>query len=72
MPYPDSLTSCNFKCIKPEAEYIKYYCKPSSLKILTTYEEIQKEVYINGPMMVYLTVYEDFISGEISLDSMAL
>jgi cathepsin B len=62
MPFQDEDTSCSFKCINPDKAYTKYYCKPGSLRILTTYEEIQREVFEKGPVMVGLTVYEDFTS----------
>ena len=62
MPYQDVDTSCQFKCINPTKEYTKYYCRSGSLKILSDYEDIQRELYTNGPMMVGLSVYEDFTS----------
>jgi cathepsin B len=62
MPYQDIDTTCSFKCIDPTKQYTKYYCKSGSLKILSDYEEIQRELFTNGPLMVGLSVYEDFTS----------
>ena len=57
-PYLYDKGKCDFKCESQE-EYTKYYCEASSLKIMTTIEEMQREIYRNGPIMVGLTVWED-------------
>jgi len=64
MPYQDRDSSCSFTCINQDKDYAKskYFCKPGSLRILTTYEEIQRELLAKGPLMVGLSVYEDFSS----------
>ena len=62
MPYQDGVSQCNFKCLNSTESYTKHYCQLGSLKILTTFEDIQRELLTNGPMMVGLTVYEDFMS----------
>lgn len=64
MPYQDRDTSCTFKCLNSTKDYLqsKYYCKSGSLRILTQAFEIQHELYNKGPLMVGLTVYEDFTS----------
>ena len=69
MPYQDIDTSCSFNCINPEETYTKYYCKTGSLKIFSNYEEIQRELFTNGPMMVGLSVYEDFTHYESGIYS---
>lgn len=62
MPYQDKGSSCSFSCINQDLDYLKskYYCKPGSLKILTSYDAIKHELMTKGPLMVGLTVYEDF------------
>jgi cathepsin B len=64
MPYQDGDSKCNFKCINSTSTYTKYYCKPGSLNIATNPSEIQREIMNNGPVMVGLSVYEDFLSYE--------
>jgi cathepsin B len=65
MPYQDRDSPCGFKCANASvADYLgsKHYCRPGSLKIHTRQEDIQRELMANGPLMVGLTVYEDFNS----------
>lgn len=64
MPYQDRDSACTFKCINTDKDYLKskHYCKPGSLKILTTSDEIQRELLTSGPLQVGLSVYEDFTS----------
>jgi hypothetical protein len=62
LPYKDKDSRCNFKCSNKSESYTKYYCKPGTLKVATDIESIQKELYNHGPMMVGLTVWEDFLS----------
>lgn len=62
MPYQDKDRSCSFTCSNGTKDYqkSKYFCKPGSLTILSSAEDIQTELITKGPMMVGLTVYEDF------------
>ena len=64
MPYLDEDKYCYFKCEDPAMEYKKYYCKTGSLEVAVTHEEIQENILKNGPVMVGLTVYEDFYNYE--------
>jgi cathepsin B len=62
LPYQDHDSKCNFKCKNKSDDYVKYYCKPGTLKLATKPWDIQYELMTNGPMMVGLTVFEDFLS----------
>ena len=42
--------------------YKKYYCEPGTLRIMTTNDQFKHELLTNGPFIVSLTVYEDFIN----------
>jgi len=54
---------CRYTCDSDStAGYGKYYCELGSLKVLTNHEDIKKELKANGPMMMGLRVYEDFMS----------
>ena len=44
------------------ATYHKYYCELGTLKVLTKPEEIKKELRENGPMMMGLRIFEDFMN----------
>jgi hypothetical protein len=55
---------CDFKCINPTEKFTKYYCKPHSMVILSDPKTIKIELMTNGPMMVGMTVYEDFMNYE--------
>lgn len=58
-PYKTEKKHCTKTCENGE-EYKKYYCKPGSFKILTTRDDIQKEIYDNGPVIVSLSLMSDF------------
>lgn len=62
MPYQDGDSFCEFKCINKTEKWTKYYCKQHSMQILSDHVAIQTELMTNGPMMVGLTVYEDFMN----------
>ncbi len=62
MPYQNEDAFCHFKCLNKTESYTKYFCKPHSMTILSREEEIQRELMVNGPMMVGLVVYEDFMN----------
>ncbi len=64
VPYKDKSGKCTHKCQNKDEEYKKYYCKPGTMKILTDPETIQEELMNHGPMMVGLSVFEDFLSYE--------
>ena len=63
LKYKNEKEECHFSCDNPKKNnYDKYYCKPGSLKIFTETNDIQREIYNNGPVMVGLMVYEDLYS----------
>lgn len=53
---------CSYQCDDPSTTYRKYFCKPFSLKILTTTYDIMSEIENNGPVMVSMSGYSDFLS----------
>jgi Papain family cysteine protease len=55
---------CTYRCSDLDYEIEKYYCKVGSLKVLTTREEIKAELRENGPLMMGLMIYEDFLNYE--------
>lgn len=61
VPYKQRTHKCRFKCRDPEMDYEKYYCAPNSLKILTSVDDIQNEIYLNGPVVVTVAIYEDML-----------
>ena len=63
VPYKDGNGTCTYRCSDGnEANFKRYYCQVGSLKISTTYETIMRDIYENGPVMVGLTMYEDFMN----------
>lgn len=66
MPYNVNSTSanfCTFTCTNTSntnATYNKHFCKNKSIRVLTTYNEFMTELMTNGPVMVGLSIYEDF------------
>ena len=64
MDYTGAQNSCSFRCDEEDGNYDKYYCKPGSLNIATSIEDMQKDIYENGPVMVGLMVYEDLYNYE--------
>lgn len=63
VPYASRPSRCDYRCSgigTPE----RYYCKKHSMKALTTNEEIMSELELNGPMMMGLMIYEDFLNYE--------
>ena len=61
-PYEDQNSMCSYKCTNKSEPFVKYYCKPRSMIILSKAEDIKWELLNNGPLMVGMTVYEDFMS----------
>lgn len=64
-PYASGVGSngfCSFSCSDLSVPYKKYYCKKGSLKLPSTYEEIQQELMTNGPLQVGFMVYADFLT----------
>ena len=51
-----------YACADKDEPYDKYYCKAGSFKIMNTVEEIQRELYESGPVIVSLNVWEDFMN----------
>ena len=62
IPYQEKREMCTYRCYDPFSKYDKYYCKTGSMKIETTHEGIKKELFQNGPMMMGLQIYEDFMN----------
>lgn len=61
-PYKDKTNKCSYKCENKLEPLKKHYCKPGTLKVFTSAPSIKREIMTNGPMMIGLTVYEDFIN----------
>jgi cathepsin B len=56
---------CSYRCDNGTVDnYKKHFCKVGSLHIATRRHEIMKELVINGPMMMGLIIYEDFMNYE--------
>jgi cathepsin B len=63
MKYHENVSLCTYRCDDGTSTgNDRYYCKIGSMAIATTQEEIMKELYKNGPMMVGLVIYEDFMN----------
>lgn len=60
--YHSQMQSCSYECDTPDVKYGKYYCELSSLKVLTDSESIKNELRENGPMIMGLRIYEDFMN----------
>jgi hypothetical protein len=61
--YKEDLGLCSYRCDNGESTGSdRYYCKIGSMVIATTHKEIMTELYHNGPMMVGLMIYEDFMN----------
>lgn len=64
-PYTEEQWMCSYRCGDGgRTEYEKYYCKPGTLEIAVTHEEIMRELVNNGPMLMGLQIYEDFMNYE--------
>ena len=65
VPYIDDMNMCSYRCSDSGfTEYEKYYCKPGTLAIAVTYDEIKRELIKNGPMLMGLMIMEDFMNYE--------
>jgi cathepsin B len=65
MPYVGTTETCTYRCADGTMDdFQRYYCKPGTLTISTTYDEIKRDLMDNGPVMVGLTMYEDFMNYE--------
>jgi cathepsin B len=62
--YTDAVNTCTYRCDNPKDTYDKYYCKPGSMKVVTSYEEIKEEIKVHGPVIVGLVIYDDFLNYE--------
>lgn len=62
VPYAEKVNQCSYRCNDPAQPIERYYCEVGSFKVMTTHEEIIQELIKNGPMMVGLMIYEDFMS----------
>ena len=68
MPYTGVTGTCTYRCSNgDQSRYQKYYCKPGTLSITASYEQLKRDIYENGPIMVGLTMYEDFMNYEAGL-----
>jgi len=61
-PYQDKTETCSYSCANPEDTYAKHSCKVGSVKVLSSLEDIQQEIYSFGSVMVSLIIYEDLYS----------
>ena len=65
MPYQESQQFCSYRCSDGgKTAYDKYYCKKGSIAIAVNYEEIKRELFMNGPKLMGLQIMEDFMSYE--------
>ena len=63
LPYKGEGDYCTYRCENGKVDnYVKHFCKVGSLHIATRREEIMKEIFLNGPMMMGLIIYEDFMN----------
>lgn len=63
--YIEDQAICSFKCDDGSRKnYDKYYCQPGSLEIAVNFDEIKYELYHNGPMLMGLSIFEDFMNYE--------
>lgn len=61
-PYKGASEKCHYSCDSPLVPYQKYYCKIGSLKVMTKADDIKRDLRENGPMMMGLQIYEDFMN----------
>mmetsp|Transcript_31401 Transcript_31401/g.30750 ORF Transcript_31401/g.30750 Transcript_31401/m.30750 type:complete len:278 (+) Transcript_31401:146-979(+) len=59
-PYHPADMYCTFTCASSKTKYEKYFCRQGTVVLATSPEQIKYELMTNGPMMVGLSVYEDF------------
>lgn len=65
VPYEEASQICSYRCKDGgKTPYDKYYCKPGSLAFAVSYDEIKRELIKNGPMLMGLQIYEDFMNYE--------
>ena len=67
IPYLEDKDECSFQCKGAEGKdevFEKFYCKGGSVRISTTVEDMQQDIYENGPIMVGLLVWEDMYNYE--------
>ena len=62
LPYANQLNYCMYRCDDPSIPYKKYGCIGGTFKIATNHVDIMRELMANGPMMVAMEIYEDFMS----------
>lgn len=60
--YQGMAKSCSYGCDTADVKYAKYYCELGSLAVFTKNDDIKKELRENGPMMMGLRIYEDFMN----------
>lgn len=53
---------CLYRCATNTDAYTKYYCKWNTMKLLTSETAIKDEISTNGPMMMAINAYADFVS----------
>ena len=65
MPYQEEQQYCSYRCSDGgKTAYDKYYCREGSITIAVNYEEIKRELVMNGPLLMGLQIMEDFMSYE--------
>ena len=56
----ETTPSCTWGCTAPGESYRLYKCKKGSMKLMQDPTSIKRDIHDNGPVMVALTVYQDF------------
>ena len=51
-----------YRCDDASLPYNKFNCKSGTLKLLTDIPSIQADIMNNGPVMVGMMIYDDFMS----------
>ena len=65
VPYVGFAQTCTYSCSEDTHEQMsRYYCKEGSLKVMTWISEIKQELKKNGPLLMGLMIYEDFLNYE--------
>ena len=44
IPYQEARDFCTYRCYDGLSDYDKYYCKPGSMLIATTHDQIKREL----------------------------
>jgi cathepsin B len=62
-PYKGESQYCTYRCSDGGIDkYQKHFCRVGSMHFAWRRDDIKEELYRNGPMMMGLTIYEDFMN----------